>query len=77
MKNVWVTVYEGSEYSAHSTEKKAREYAKARLEELRQVCAEDDETEIIEYNCGIFLQIRKADGRMVICDVKIMKLVVK
>lgn len=76
MKNVWITVYD-KEYEAHSNENKAKEYAKARLEEVRNVCADDDETNIVESADGASLMIRKADGRMIVVDVQVMKLEVK
>lgn len=76
MKNVWITVYD-KEYEAHSNENKARAYAKARLEEVRNVCVDDDETNIVEFADGASLMIRKAYGRMIVVDVMVMKLEVK
>lgn len=77
MKNVWVTNYDNAEYNAHSSEKKARTYAKERLEEVKNLCSDGDETDIVEFADGASLIVRKADGRVIVIHVTIMKLEVK
>lgn len=76
--NIYLADYEdGMEKKAFSSLKKACEWAKKLLEEARQTCKDEDESHIVRTQCGMYLQIRKADGRMVEFEVKITKMKVE
>lgn len=76
--NIYLADYEdGMEKKAFSSLKKACEWAKAMLEEARQTCKDGDESHIIRTQRGMYLQIRKVDGRMVAFEVKITKMKVE
>lgn len=75
MRNVYIAIFDGAEHSAFSNRKKAVEFAKKRLKEVKDTCP-DYKSNIIEYANGVTLEIFKPDD-IVVFEVNIIKLNVK